>query len=156
MPVVACSCGKKYRVGDDAVGKSIQCKGCGEKIPVRGGANTSSGSKGAAGTAAKSAINAKSAVKKKPAKKPAAPKTNRGDKGGKPKRGKAERASSGGVNPLKLIGGVLAIVIGLAALGGTLYSIFQPDGKRRAGGGAATAGVLLSVGWRWLRNEPVE
>src|SRR3954466_9963493 len=39
MPiVVACNCGKRFKAGDQFAGKRTRCPGCGQTLPIPGGA----------------------------------------------------------------------------------------------------------------------
>lgn len=156
MPVVSCSCGKKYKVSDETAGKKIRCKECGETIAVPGGNSV-------AKKPAKSEDDdldwdnlSNDELSEGDASTPAPAPPRRGSAAGsKPKAAAESRSSGGGPSPIKMVGGVLAMLLGVSIAGFAIYNLVAGEGGR-AGGGAVTGGLIAGVGWRWLRNKPVE
>lgn len=156
MPVVSCSCGKKYKVSDEAAGKKIRCKDCGESIAVPR-AKASSPVKKPAKPAgddldwddlSSDELSGGDAVESAP------PPPRRGSSAGRAKASTA-KSQGGGANPLKMIFGVLAILLGVTMICGAIYGVVNGH-TRRAGGGVVAGIVVIGVGWKWVRNQPVD
>lgn len=159
MPIKAvCECGKTYAVQEENRGKRFRCKECGETCLVQS--------------------PKKKAARRKPKPEPEyeeyddyeddyddydepAPRrssTKKKSSKGKSRSSKKKRKSSGnGPTPLKMIGGIISMVLGVSIIVfvcGTMFGAWgDGDAGRRPFKAIGFGVTLIAVGWYWFTGQ---
>lgn len=138
---VICDCGKGYRVPDHVAGKKMKCKSCGTAISVPREDDNDFG----LDELNLDAFPDQDVDNDLPPRRPKS-------KGNRKSAKHESDVSVGGLltGGVRKIFGVLAILVGVAILGGIIFTLVNGDGVRKVGGGFVMCGVFISVGYRWL------
>jgi hypothetical protein len=139
MISVSCSCGKTLRAKDEYAGRKARCPGCGETVSFPAAVSEEEFfDDDELSNEAEDDWDEEPEVPVK--------KKNKSSGG---KKSKARKKGSGsGWGPLKLAGGVLAILLGLVITVGVVMAV--ADGQPRALRAGFFAFVCFATGGRWL------
>lgn len=142
MITFGCPCGKTLRVKDEFAGKKVRCPDCSSPVKIPAASVLSD---------ADFEPEEDEEWDDEPQDLPKKSKSGK-SKSGKSKSKKGKRKSSGGgPSPLGLIGGVLAILLGVASLIGIGLSL--ANGNLRALRAIIFPFVCIGVGVAWLRGK---
>lgn len=159
MPIkVVCECGKTYAVTEDKSGKRFRRKDCGEICQVPASKRKASRPKPKPEPEYDEHDDYEDdyddydepAPRRSPAKK-------KSSKGKSQSSKKKRKSSGGGPTPLKLIGGISSMVLGVGIIifvGGTMFGAWgDGDAGRRPFRAVGFGLTLIGVGWYWFAGK---